>query len=209
MDPVRRDGESMPRPTINNCYRVLLSFTFDSIFAAETHIDCRIPTFPFDDSSCEDLVTLLGTSLTSHNVDDAIGTDWAIPEWTVQNFDDPSRADITIPSAFVGGETSDPLPQNVAALVSLRTPLAGRSHRGRAYWPGYTEASADGSRFNITSQGNLADAYADFVNDLASFTWPGELVVMSMLNATASLVSSILVEPDFATQRKRLTRARS
>lgn len=199
----------MTRPTINNCYRVLLSFTFDSIFAAETHIDIRIPTFPFDDTSCGDLVTLIGTALLDNQVDDAIGTDWAIPEWTVQNFDDPTRADITIPSEFVGGENGDPLPQNVAALVSLRTPLSGRSNRGRAYWPGYTEASADGSRFLITSQGHLADFYTQLVDDLDSFTWPGQLVVMSIKNATAQLVSSILVEPDFATQRRRLTRARS
>lgn len=197
------------RPTINNCYRTLLKFTNGSGgFLGETHIDARIPTFPFDDASCADLVDLYGQALLDNNVNDALGASINIPEWTVQNFDDPTRADIKIPSDFQGGEAGQLLPLNVAALVSLRTPLAGRSNRGRAYWFGYTEASSNGIVFDPTSQDNLAGAYAQFVSDLDAFTWPGDLVVMSMKNATAQIVSSIIVEPDWATVRKRESRQR-
>jgi hypothetical protein len=197
------------RPTVNNCYRVLLKFASGSgTFLGETHIDIRIPTFPFDDTSCADLVDLLGQALLDNNVDGGLSAGINIPIWTVQNFDDTTRADIDVPSDFQGGEAGQPLPFNVAAVVSLRTPLAGRSHRGRAYWFGYTEASSNGIVFDPTSQAALAAAYAQFVDDLDSFTWPGELVVMSMKLATASLVSSIIVEPDWATMRKRESRLR-
>jgi hypothetical protein len=197
------------RPTINNCYRTLLHFRSGSGgFLGETHIDARIPTFPFDDTSCTDLVELYGQALIDNDVDGAIASGVTIPEWVVQNFDDPTRADIAIPSAWSGGEAGQPLPENVAALVSLRTPLSGRSHRGRAYWFGYTEASSNGVIFDPTSQGNLAAAYAQIVDDLDAFTWPGELVVMSIKNATATAVSSIIVESDWATQRRRLSRLR-
>lgn len=196
------------RPQINNAYRVLLKFTVSDLFLGETHFDFVIPTFPFDDVSCGDLVDMIGTALTTNNVNDALSDEVRIPEWTVQNFDDPTRADITIPSSFQGGETGQILPENVAALVSLRTPLRGRSHRGRAYWPGYTEASADGSAFSPTSAGNLASAYADVVTGVDGLYATAHMAVLSMKLATASAVSSILVEASFATMRKRLSRIR-
>lgn len=196
------------RPTIANAYRLLIQTTLNGVFLGETHIDFSIPTFPFDDVSVTDFVTHVWAQFTGSNTDDALSDQMDLPVWTMQNFDDPTRADISVPSTAHGGESHDPLPPNVAVLVSLRTVLAGRSNRGRAYWPGYTEASADGPIFNPTSQSNLAIAYADLVSSGPGYTYPYELVVLSITNATAQPVSSVIVEPSFATMRKRLSRLR-
>lgn len=42
-----------------------------------------------------------------------------------------------------GGGTGDPLPLNVAAVVTVRTALAGKSFRGRTYFSGFTETQND------------------------------------------------------------------
>jgi len=52
------------------------------------------------------------------------------------------------PPASVGEIAGDSLPTYCAGLVSIRTALGGRSHRGRMYLAGFGEASTTGSRFN-------------------------------------------------------------
>lgn len=197
-----------PRPEINRIVRVLLNFHLGGVFLGQTHLDYGIfGIWTFDQDFADELVGDIGGDLLSNDVDGALSDQITIPEWTVQNFDDPDAADLTVTSTFAGGEAGDPLPENVAALVSLRTDRRGRSYRGRCYWPGYTEASADGATFNPTSQGNLADAYDDF-SHITSGTWSADLYVISMKLATAEPVTSIQVEGSFATQRPRLERLR-
>jgi hypothetical protein len=194
---------------INQALRVLLNFRLDSAFLGQTHIDFRFAgSFDLDVGLAEAVVGMIGDALLGNDVDGAISSQVTIPLFEVVNLDDPSQESIFVDSEFVGGEAGDPLPPNTAALVSLRTGLSGRSNRGRAYWPGYTEASADGPIFNSTSAGNLASAYFDFAGGIDTIDPGATLAVVSITNAIAHPVTTFFVEPSFATQRNRLGRLR-
>jgi len=53
---------------------------------------------------------------------------------------------ITIPTGtLVGGVSTDALPSYCSVVMSIRTALGGRSHRGRAYIAGCPEAATTGS----------------------------------------------------------------
>src|SRR5882672_3363229 len=47
---------------------------------------------------------------------------------------------VSVAAAVPGTGAGNPLPNQLAAVVTLRTALAGRSFRGRAYFGGFNEA---------------------------------------------------------------------
>lgn len=197
------------RPNISDCLRVILPFHISGAFVGQTHVDFHIQGgFSFNQALADDVVGIIGAALLANNVDDALGTAVTIPEFEVIDLDNASHDPLFVTSAFVGGETSNLLPYNVAALVSLRTGFSGRSNRGRAYWLGYTEASSVGNAFNTTSQTNLESAYEDIQTNIDADTPGSSLTVVSFTNATHRDVTSISVEPNWATMRPRLSRAR-
>jgi hypothetical protein len=197
------------RPEINNTYRVLLNFKIGGAFLGQTHLDFKFSPNPtWGPTFASDLVNEIGDILLANNVDDALGTTVTIPTWTVQNFDDPTQADIDVSSDFVGGEASNPLPSNVSAIVSLKTGLRGRSFRGRAYWPGYTEASSVENTFNATSQANLQAVYDELVGGVDVGIPVGKLCVISIKTASSHDVTAAIAEGTWATQRRRLGRFR-
>lgn len=198
-----------PAPEINNCYRVLLEFGIGDAFLGQTHVDFRAgTTVTWGDAFASDLTDMISTAILSNDVNDGWSTEVTLRNYRVENLDDRTQAPIDIPTSVAGVESGDPLPEQVAALVSLRSGLTGRSNRGRAYWCGYTEASADGSILNPTTAGHIADMYADFQTGWASLNTGGVLAIVSIKNATSHAVASITVEPTFATMRPRLERLR-
>ena len=52
---------------------------------------------------------------------------------------------VSVAAAVPGTGSGDPLPNQLAAVVTLRTALAGKSYRGRAYFSGAIEAENDGT----------------------------------------------------------------
>lgn len=196
------------RPTIDQVYKVLMKFTLDSVFLGETHWSWRIPGFTFDDSHCTDLVEAIGDPLVSSNVNDAISTHVDVPTWTVQNYDDPTIADIDVPSAFSGTESGQILPTQTALLVSQRTGRRGRSYRGRQYWTGYTEPSSNENDVAAATVEAMGVGQAAVLSSVSA-AFPGAiLVVISETLATAEPVTSIFVEPTWATIRRRNERLR-
>jgi hypothetical protein len=161
----------------------------------------------FDHGTCQDIADMIANAVSSNNVNDAWGTDVRFSGVTFTSYDQPTRAQIFIPEAVDGVETGDLLPSNVAAITSFRTDLTGPAHRGRSYIPGYTEASADGNEFNSTSAGNLETFWEDVVTGLGVSGVSG-LGVMSKVHTSVTPVTSVIVERMFATQRRRLSRAR-
>jgi hypothetical protein len=197
------------RPNINDCLRVLLNFHIGGQFAGQTHMDFHINGgFSFNQALADTVVGIIGAALLANNVDDALHTSLTIPEFVVVDLDNNAHDPLFVTSSFVGGETSNLLPANVAALVSLRTGFSGRSNRGRSYWLGYTEASSVGNVFNVTSQTNLESAYEDIQTNIDADTPGSALTVVSFTNATHRDVTSITVEGTWATMRPRLERAR-
>lgn len=64
---------------------------------------------------------------------------------------------ITVPDvAAIGALSTDSLPTFNAALISIRTNLGGKSHRGRMFLAGIPESATIGSRFDLTNATWLA-----------------------------------------------------
>jgi hypothetical protein len=63
---------------------------------------------------------------------------------TIRDIHAPNLPEFTSAGTPVsGGGTDDCLPLNVAAVVTIRTALAGKSFRGRNYFSGFSEAQND------------------------------------------------------------------
>lgn len=63
---------------------------------------------------------------------------------TIRDISGPNRAEFTAAGTPVsGGGIGDALPLSVAAVVTVRTALAGKSFRGRTYFSGFTEGQND------------------------------------------------------------------
>jgi len=119
----------------------------------------------------------------------------------------------------VGGSSADPHPSNVAVLVHKNTLGSQRGQRrGRMYLAGYTEGSnqTDSSQnVNGQVQVDLTAALDGFLEDVTTEVggFPVLLVVSHVVTrdsngnpatGTSSAVSSLTVDPVFASQRRRL-----
>ncbi len=101
-----------------------------------------------------------------------------------------------------------------AALVKLSTPTRGRSFRGRVFLP-FTSEAATANGFLVAGlPGTMTTAWEGFRTALEALTSPWAIVVASYdrahagAGATATTVSSTLVEGALATQRRRQGRNR-
>lgn len=115
--------------------------------------------------------------------------------------------------AGVGSLAGDLLPLQVSGLLSLRTPLAGKSNRGRVYLPWPTEGQNGPTGLPNAGYLTLLGSYATTI--LAPFVAGGggntnnlQLVVWSRKLLAKQLVSSIVPNQAWATQRRRGTLGR-
>jgi hypothetical protein len=130
---------------------------------------------------------------------------------------DPIQVESTT-SPVLGQRSMDALPQNTAVLIRKQTGLGGRKNRGRMYMPALA-AKVDVTEVGAISSGPLADfqtAATNFYNLLD--TGQSGLVIptpMVILHAATSVslglpaptpVTSLVVDPIVATQRRRLRR---
>jgi hypothetical protein len=104
-----------------------------------------------------------------------------------------------------GGDTTHAIGLNSAACWGWRTPVAGRSNRGRSYLGPITVASLSATKPDLLETAPLAamQASADaLVADLITADIP--LVVASYTLASARQVTSTKVNPNVCTQRRRV-----
>lgn len=113
----------------------------------------------------------------------------------------------TVVSNTVGGATAAVLPQNSAILVRKVTGVSGRMNRGRAYFPPGRLAEVDVSATGMIDpaditviQGELDNLYDDLVAD----TSIDALVVLHTTLDTPTVVTALQLQPQIATQRRRL-----
>ena len=112
---------------------------------------------------------------------------------------------------IAGAGTTPVLPANVTLAISLRTPFAGRSFRGRTYWIGLTEGSVSGDFVNPTIAQNILAAITALIEDVPQ-PLNAQLVVVSRYSNGAPratgiatpVTSAILVDSRVDTQRRRL-----
>jgi hypothetical protein len=100
-----------------------------------------------------------------------------------------------------GTSTSQPLPTEVAVVVSLRSTLESRSGRGRMYLPAPSSGTlTDNGRMTISSQNTVADQAQVFLSALGSALVN---VVASKTMAVHSIVTQLKVGDVFDAQRRR------
>lgn len=66
------------------------------------------------------------------------------------------------------------LPNNCSLAVSFRTGLAGRTNRGRIFWPSFLESEVTDQRVLSAKQTNILDTLGQFVGNAAvatGWTW--------------------------------------
>lgn len=112
----------------------------------------------------------------------------------------------------IQGDLPNPvLPANVTLAISLRTPFAGRSFRGRTYWIGLAEASVQGDFVNPSTAQAILAAVRQLVEDVPQ-PLNAQLAVVSRYHngaprgvGIATPVTSVtLVDSRVDTQRRRL-----
>lgn len=110
-------------------------------------------------------------------------------------------------SAVVGTQTGNPLPNDVAFVISWKTAKAGRSYRGRTYIGGWTQnALATASDGSCTMSSSFGTTISTAVGALAPLTGENKLVVYSPTLGEANEVTSAYRGNRFDTQRRRENR---
>lgn len=115
----------------------------------------------------------------------------------------------TIGEAIPGLVAQDMLPLNVAAVVSWKTALRGRSYRGRTYHTGIPVTFVSGSLLLPVVQGSLVTEYSALL--AAAISNDFQMVVCSLihdnavrLEGVATEIISLAVDAPLDSQRRRL-----
>jgi hypothetical protein len=137
-----------------------------------------------------------------------LSTQWSLTRltWRLVGPNNPPLEHTPSP-AIVGTQTANPLPNDVALVVSWKTALAGKSYRGRTYIGGLTQnalgTASDGSCALIAASGTTIDTA---VGSLAPLTGENKLVVYSPTLGEANVVIGATRGNRFDTQRRRENR---
>jgi len=108
------------------------------------------------------------------------------------------------PVSITGNRASEPLPNNVAMVVSLRTGLVGRRYRGRLYVAGLTEDVNDSGTWNASFAAGIGTIWEDWLNISFSLGIPhAAMCVYSRKYGIATPVTAISVSQYPGTQRRR------
>jgi hypothetical protein len=121
---------------------------------------------------------------------------------------------VSVASAVLGTGSGNPLPNEVAAVVTLRTALAGRSYRGRVYFSGAIvgENSAAGaivSGFNTALVTFMTNVQTDMATEgitLAVLSRPRPISIREPLGYAGAItpVTAIVTrDTQWDTQRRR------
>lgn len=120
---------------------------------------------------------------------------------------------VSVAAAVPGTGAGDPLPNQLAAVVTLRTALAGKSYRGRAYFSGAIEAENDGTgkiaaAFNTALVAFVTDVQTDMAAEgitLAVLSRPRSSPPFPVVYAGAITPVTAIVTRDteWDTQRRR------
>jgi hypothetical protein len=121
---------------------------------------------PVDDVEVR-LILVLAACFVQHLVP-VCSTQWALQDLVWKQVTPVLGVEhITVPPGIlVGTATGDALPAFCSAVISLRTRLGGRSHRGRMYVAGMPESATVGSV--IQGGGNFWTGFLAFINCVAT-----------------------------------------
>lgn len=108
-----------------------------------------------------------------------------------------------------GTQATDPLPPQVAFLLSPRTAVAGRKGRGRVYLPFWNEGQSDSPGSPNAGAIALATAWSNGLFATLSVTVGGSTITLKPVIVSRTLpitqipVTSVVIRTAWATQRRR------
>ena len=106
--------------------------------------------------------------------------------------------------ALEGTNSTDPLPPQVAVVVTLQTGRPGRSYRGRHYLGGLPENKCEPpGKLTSTSRTNIANFYASWMGAVNSAIDSRLCVVLSPTLNIGTPITSVSVGDIYDTQRSR------
>jgi len=117
---------------------------------------------------------------------------------------DGTTATTVVQHTSAGIDGGDPLPASVCLVITLRTALRGRAHRGRVYWGPHTEGQ---NLLGAPSAALVTQFGVQWTTFLTTLTGTGvSLVVASYLPSApgAQDVIACTVDSRWDTQRRRL-----
>jgi hypothetical protein len=115
-------------------------------------------------------------------------------------------AETMIPLAGTGG-TLGTVVQNTSVLVKKITGVAGRAHRGRAYFPPISLAEVDVNNVGMIDSTVVATIQSNWDGFISALDSAADLTFLALLHASADdpdEINSWQVEGQVATQRRRL-----
>lgn len=114
----------------------------------------------------------------------------------------------TIGAAVAGVGLGDATPQNTAYLVRKTTVLGGRRNRGRMYIPGIPEGSING--VGVIDAATVVAFQASLVAFFTEILDSDQVLAFVLFHETAPFdptqISDLQIQPQCATQRRRLRR---
>jgi len=119
---------------------------------------------------------------------------------------------VTLPVGTGGALAGTILPNNVTIAIKFSTGLAGRSMRGRMYWPGLTEPEITGNQLNATPAANKVTRITSFFDEVETATGFTHVIVSycsaHVWRTTAvvtPVITYLLTDTNLDSQRRRLT----
>ena len=167
---------------------------------------CNVLHFEQDDIDPEGLFSSLDAHVTPNMWDPLMQTN-RIRLVEITPLDGASATQVFSPSdvsKWRGGISTGDYAPAVAACVSTRTTLRGKSFRGRHYLGPVAENQTTAGELAGASQSSLVSGWGSFLDamNVASSPW----VIASYKLATKTPITSIVVSNILTTQRRRQTR---
>lgn len=112
-------------------------------------------------------------------------------------------------SSPVAGTGSTPLPTQTAAVASMRTGVAGRSARGRSYFPVNGQGLGADHQLSGANCGSIAGAYQDLLNGINAYDGTAHSLtanICSVASFTKGItrdITQVIVDSKLDTQRRR------
>jgi hypothetical protein len=118
------------------------------------------------------------------------------------------QAIITDGLPLAGSVPSDPVPNNCAACISLRTANIGRNFRGRNYIAGFPKSEVNGSTISSTLIDAITAAYVELLSGVED---GNQVIVTRVVNGvvqspsalTTFVTNAFFVTPFVRSQRRR------
>jgi hypothetical protein len=189
----------MPLPIIPNTYRSSWDFSASGGDTATNviHFDATAGATP------EDVLDVLNASKTA-SMWGHMSNDWLLKQISVIALDGSSGTAVA-PVAFGVGSSGEFSPAT-SPVITLRTALRGRSHRGRIFLPPAREGVITNGYLNADTTAALQGAWSTFIAAIGAADPALELVVASYKNSSVQRVTDAIVTRKLGTQRRRQQR---